>query len=156
MSTSLIHLFKGELFKGKREFGWYIMIFFPILIFGGLNAYILLKDLGNMTEPYTVNPWVYLLEQNIWAFYTLLYPVVISIFCFSLFDIEYKNNYIKKLFTLPVGIATVFKAKILLVIIMSFISSIFTYLLLILSAFILESLLPMTKLIFPIVRQYYQ
>lgn len=139
MKTSLYRLFKGEIFKSKRELGLYFMLFFPIVVFAFVDVYIM-YDSTNLTEAYTVNPWVFLLQRYIWAFYTLLYPITISIFCFSLFDIEYKNDYLKKLFTLPVNTSNIFGAKVLYIIMMSFMSAMITYLLMLLSAFILENL----------------
>ena len=138
MKTSLYRLFKGEIFKNKRELGLYFMLLFPIAVFSFVDVYIM-YDSTNLTEVCTVNPWVFILQRYIWAFYTLLYPIVISIFCFSLFDIEYKNDYLKKLFTLPVNTSNIFGAKVLYIIMMSFMSAMISYLLLLLSAFILEN-----------------
>lgn len=139
MKAIIFRLFRGEIYKSKREFGLHLMIYFPILVYLFITGYVVLHP---AKEVCTVNPWVYISYSYVWAFYTLLYPVIISIFCFSLMDIEYKNDYLKKIFTLPVKTQSVFGAKVLFVVMMSFASSLIAYLMVLGSSFVIEGLYP--------------
>ena len=140
MKTSLFRLLKGEIFKMKKENSFYLILCFPILVFLFADGYITCDSTG-LTE-FAVNPWAFLLQRYIWPFYALLYPIVISVFCFSILDIEYKNNYLSKMPTLPVSMFDVFGTKILFAAIVLFVSSLLTYFLLLGSGFMLEYLYP--------------
>lgn len=139
MEATLFRMFRGEVFKNKRELGLHLMFYFPILIYLIVDVYLLSHPVN---ETCSVNPWIYLSQRYMFAFYALLYPIVISIFCFSLLDIEYRNDYLKKMFTLPIRSSSVFGGKILYVVMTVFVSSLITYLLMLGSAFILEKKVP--------------
>ena len=149
MEATIFRMFKGEIYKSKRELGVYLMLCFPILIYLFIGGYVALHP---SSEVCTVNPWIYISYTYSWAFYVLLYPIVIAIFCFSLFDIEYKNDYLKKIFTLPVKTQNVFGAKILMVVVMSLASALVAYLMMLCSAFVLEGLHP----VYPFSKYAYQ
>ncbi|GAB1358876.1 hypothetical protein MASR1M31_06550 [Porphyromonadaceae bacterium] len=138
MSTSLYGLFRGEVFKTKRELGLYLMLFFPVAIFLFAIGHSLLFGSTDLSEYYSHNPWIVMYERYLWIFYVTLFPMAIAMFCYSLFDVEYKNDYLKKLFTLPVSSSAIFGAKVLYVVTISFVSALTTWLLMQVSAFVLE------------------
>jgi hypothetical protein len=74
-------------------------------------------------DTFNYNPWLYL-GSNIFSFYGLFYPIIISFTAFSYVNIEYNNNGFKQLFLLPVRKSKLYLAK-LVVFIFSIIVSIF-------------------------------
>lgn len=138
MNTSLYGLFRGEIFKTKRELGLHFMLFFPVVIFLFAIGHSLLFGSANLTESDSHNPWILMYQRYLWILYVLIFPMAIAMFCYSLFDVEYKNDYMKKLFTLPVSSSAIFGAKVLYVVAMALVSAFTTWMLMLVSAFVLE------------------
>jgi hypothetical protein len=91
-NISFSSLLKSEYYKTKRDAGRWLLLGFPIIITLCADLYIFAhaQEIENNLGGY--NPWIYLLGRYIFQFYTLLYPIMTAIFCFSYCDMEYKNN----------------------------------------------------------------
>jgi len=94
-------ILQAEHFKCKGLMTFQILLFFPILLTFGINIY-LYSNTYNI-EYYTIgdNPWIFYLARYTFPFYTYFYPILIAVFCHAYCDVEYKNNNLKGIFTLP-------------------------------------------------------
>lgn len=100
----------GEHYKTKRNFAVFTMLAFPLLIALIVMAYLIYKSADGVTMPF--NPWIGVLGNGIFGFYSF-YPLITAILCYSLCDMEYKNDSFKQLFTLPFTKKSIFGVKIL-------------------------------------------
>jgi hypothetical protein len=124
--NEFIHILYSEHFKAKRNFGIWIAILFPLLIALITNGYIIYKY-GELEGSFTFNPWSILLGRYMFQFFPFLFPIIISILCYSLCDIEYKNNSYKLLFTLPIKYWKIYFAKVIFLFEIIFISTLVSY-----------------------------
>lgn len=134
-------LLKAEYFKAKGNVGVQIILLFPIVITLAIAVY-LLYDSKNHPEVLTNNPWIVLMGRFLFLFYAFFYPLVIALFCYSLSDMEYKNQSFKQLFTLPVSKTNIFLAKIVVVVGTVFLSVLIAYVIFLLSGYLMGYILP--------------
>jgi hypothetical protein len=121
------------------------MLFFPLLVTIGVDLYILddaSHEIVNGSVTFDYNPWLFILGRYIFQLYSILYPILVAIFCYSLCDMEYKNNGFKLLFTLPVNKRMVYFAKLLVLLEIILFSVCIAYLLFLLSGYSMSYILP--------------
>lgn len=121
---TFLSLYKGEHYKTKRNFALYFILGFPLFITLCVLAYILYKSSDGVAMPF--NPWTTILARYIFGFYSF-YPLITSILCYSLCDMEYKNDSFKQLFTLPFSKKSIFGAKVLYLAEIVFLSSFISF-----------------------------
>jgi hypothetical protein len=129
-----------EHYKTQRDAGKWMLLFFPLAVTLCVVVYIL--NGAGKGNGLGYNPWIYLAGRYIFQLYSFLYPLIVSIFCFSYCDIEYKSNGFKNLFTLPVRKRNIFMAKILYLIDNIFISILLAYCLFLLLGFLMGFIQP--------------
>ncbi len=110
-NISFLSILKAEHFKTKRNIGTLILLIFPLVLTIGMDVYIIYNYIRTQEEV-AVNPWIILLGRYIFQFYSFFYPLVIAVFCYSLCDMEYRQQNFKQLFTLPVSKLRLFSVKI--------------------------------------------
>ncbi|WP_165026978.1 ABC transporter permease [Dysgonomonas sp. ZJ279] len=139
----ILSILQAEHFKIKRDKGLFLVLLFPITITVGVSLYIAYNYFNNLgNETFAYNPWTLLLGRYIFLFYSFFYPLIIAVFCHSFCDMEYKNNSLKQLFTLPIKKRTIFLAKIVLILEVVFFSVSFAYLAFMVSGYSLSFFFP--------------
>lgn len=123
---TFLSLLKGEHYKTKRNFALFLIIAFPLFISICVTAYLIYKSGEvDMAIP-GINPWTFLLGRYIFGFYNF-YPLITAILCYSLCDMEYKNDSFKQLFTLPFSKKMIFATKMIYLTEIILISSIIAF-----------------------------
>lgn len=144
-SPSLLSVYKSEQFKLQKNLGIYLILLFPIVTTIGICIYLLYKNSSAIGDPdavYGYNPWKYFLARHIFQFYSLLYPILTSILCFSVCDVEFKNNGYKHLFLLPVNRSKILLCKIVYILRTLILSITLAYSAFMLSGYLFGALLP--------------
>lgn len=139
-SNSFLLMLKAEHYKIKRNLGVLLIFLFPLFITIFVDLYLVYKY--TYVFQYAYNPWTTILGRYIFSFYSFLYPLVIAIFCYSYCDVEYKQNNIKQLFTLPIIKFKIYLAKAVLIIEVILISVLIAYFLFMLSGYIMSHIMP--------------
>lgn len=135
-------LLKSEHYKVKRNPAILIMLLFPFIVTLLASLYILYKSGENTTgEIFGYNPWLLLLGRYSFSFH-IIYPILVAILCYSLCDMEYKNDNFKLLFTLPYTKGRIYTAKLLFLFEIILISVLIAYASFMLSGFILSYIIP--------------
>lgn len=119
LNLSLLAVYRSEHFKMQRNTGVYLILLFPLVITLCFSSYMLYRHsdaIGNPETTLGYNPWKYLLARYIFQFYSLLYPILTSILCFSVCDVEFRNRGYKLIFLLPVDRKIVFLSKLIFII----------------------------------------
>lgn len=144
-NLSLFAIYRSEHFKMQKNIGVYLILLFPILITVFITSYMLYRNsdaIWNIEATYVNNPWKYLLARYIFQFYSLLYPILTSILCFSVCDVEFKNRGYKLIFLLPIHRKFVFLSKLIFILRTLALSIGIAYLTFILAGFVCNYLLP--------------
>ena len=131
-----IALFKAEHYKTKNNIAVLLFLLAPFA--ATLIGYAM--NIGYTTD-YPTNPWTNLIGRKLVILY-LFYPMLISIFTYSLFDMEYRNNNLRRLFTSPFSVNNIFAAKILFLTEIIFFSTLIAYLSFISGGFVSSYLSP--------------
>nr|WP_297169242.1 ABC transporter permease [uncultured Dysgonomonas sp.] len=142
---SFLSLLKSEYFKARYNSGVWLMLFFPLLITTGINIYIYIKAdhaILDSTIIFDYNPWQFILGRYTFQLYSMLYPIISSILCYSLCDMEYKNNGFKLLFTLPTNKRMIYTSKLIVLFEIIFLSICIAYLLFLFSGYLMSYFLP--------------
>lgn len=103
---------KAESFKIKYNKGMIMLFVFPVVITMIISIYLINKS-GDIPEPVSFNPWVGFLGRYLFPFYSLFFPIMIAVSCYSLCETEYKNKSFRQLFTLPVPKRNIFLSKVI-------------------------------------------
>ncbi len=144
-SLSFYTALRSEHYKLKYNVAVWLIILFPLLTTIGTDLYVLSKTTDAINNPEITtdfNPWIYILGRYIFQFYSLLYPILVAILCYSLCDIEYKNKGFRLLFTRPLNKIVIFSSKIVFLLEILLISILLAYLIFLLSGFVLGKMLP--------------
>ncbi|HJD92283.1 ABC transporter permease [Bacteroides coprosuis] len=110
-TISLISMLRAEFYKTRRNRGFLLLLSFPLIIIFIAILYLLYHSNEVHTSP--ISPWAYYLANDTLPFIGFFYPIVVALFCYSLCDMEYKNNSIKQLFSLPISKAKIYFTKII-------------------------------------------
>lgn len=138
-NRSYFRLFSAEIFKMKRNAGVFIMLFAPLLFTILFFTYFALKN--EMYAAFGINIWLNYLSFY-FTCYSLFYPIMVAIFCYSYTNIEYENNCFKQLFTLPVSRNEFYFTKVAVIFSVVILSVLVAYVSFILSGNILDTLFP--------------
>ncbi len=130
-----------KLSKNKEIFG---ILLIPVFIIFAVDLYIAYDVIrsGREVSEGTVNPWKASLGRTVFMFFYLLFPILVSLFVHACCDVEYRNNNYKILFTLPVSKTKIFFSKAVFIQITIFLSVLFSYLILLLSGYLLSIVFP--------------
>ncbi|MDR1202089.1 MAG: ABC transporter permease [Tannerellaceae bacterium] len=142
---SFFSILKSEYFKIRYNIGVWLILFFPLFVTIGVDMYILdnaSDAILNTDITFNYNPWQFILGRYIFQLYSVLYPIIVAIFCYSLCDMEYKNNGFKLLFTLPVNKRIIYFSKLLVLLEIMLFSICIAYLLFLLSGYLMSYILP--------------
>jgi hypothetical protein len=145
LSPSLLSVYRSEQFKMQRNTGVYLILIFPFLLTLCIGCYMLYRHshaIGNPDVTYGYNPWKYVLARYIFQFYSLLYPILTSILCFSVCDVEFKNHGYKLIFLLPVDRKTIFLCKMIFIVQTLLLSIGIAFLMFMLTGYAFNALLP--------------
>ena len=131
-SASFFSILKSEHLKSKYNIGVWLILSFPIIATIGTDIYVLSKTAEAINNPqakFDYNPWIYILGRYIFQYYSLLYPILVSILCYSLWDMEYKNNGFRLLFTRPINKKEIYSSKVFFILEILLISILIAFLL---------------------------
>lgn len=131
-TNSYLSMLKAEHFKIKRNITVLVFMLCPLFISLFVDFIFIYK--GADDHEGAMNIWLFL-GLVIFLFYSLLYPLLIAILCYSLCDTEYKHNAIKQLLTLPVTKLKIFLAKSTLLVEIIFVSVLISYAMFLLSGY---------------------
>ena len=94
-------------------------------------------DLWNLSqEGYDgTNLWIYNIGRTLFMFYGMLYPLMAALFCAAYIGKEFKNDNYLLLFLFPVPRGTVYVAKLIYLLSMTFLSVLIAYVAFMLSGF---------------------
>ncbi|WP_223607119.1 ABC transporter permease [Chryseobacterium sp. OSA05B] len=143
MTNTFYRAFSSEqykLSKNKEIFGILLLPAFIIFAFDLYYLYGILTE-GGPSEA-TSNPWKMVLGKTVSLFLYMLYPILVSLFIHACCDVEYKNNNYKILFTIPVSKSKIFLSKVLFMLMTVWFSMIMTYLVFLLSGYLLSLTFP--------------
>ncbi len=135
-----ISILKAEHYKARGNFAVLLMLLYPLTILLIVDIYIIYESKGS--DMFGYNPWVYILGRYTFNFFVFLYPMITSILCYSLCEIESKNNNYKQLFTLPVNKLSLFLAKIIYLIEIILLSVLIAYIFFLISGYCFSYILP--------------
>ena len=109
-----------------------------------LTVAFIVYDLWNLSqEGYDgTNLWIYNIGRTLFMFYGMLYPLMAALFCAAYIGKEFKNDNYLLLFLFPVPRGTVYVAKLIYLLSMTFLSVLIAYVAFMLSGFILGVCLP--------------
>ena len=140
-----ISIFKAEHYKTKGNIAILLFLLCPLVAITGvytntsINTYMSVRA-GELVE-ISVNPWINLIGKNLIMLY-MFYPILVSILVYALYDMEYRNRNLKRLFTLPFSVQTQYTSKIVFLSEVLFISSLLAYASFIAGGFLLSHALP--------------
>jgi len=129
----------------QRNSSVLLILLFPLLLTISIGCYMLYRNshaIGNPAATFGYNPWKYVLARHIFQFYSLLYPILASILCFSVCDVEFKNSGYKHLFLLPVNRNRIFACKLMFIIRTLILSITIAFLTFMATGYLLGALLP--------------
>ncbi len=136
--TNFWDTFCAEFYKSRKNLGFYILIIFPV--FTTSIVFLYYCHHVNNFDP-ELNHWMNF-TRYLFLFYMFIYPMAVSFSAYSVMHIEYKNNAIKHLFTLPVPKPIFYLSKIALLFAVIIFSLLLCYGLLILSGNLLNYFYP--------------
>ena len=136
----LQNVIASEYYKTRHDVAAKLFLFFPVL----LTVAFIVYDLWNLSqEGYDgTNLWIYNIGRTLFMFYGMLYPLMAALFCAAYIGKEFKNDNYLLLFLFPVPRGTVYVAKLIYLISMTFLSVLIAYVAFMLSGFILGVCLP--------------
>jgi len=103
-------LLGAEHYKLRRNPAVWLMICYPLIT----TTIAILSVYGHRTEidlAADVNPWMLYTGRNI-VLLNFIYPIIVAIMCYSLFEAEWSRNNFRLLFTLPYKRLTIYATKI--------------------------------------------
>lgn len=136
----LQNVIASEYYKTRHDVAAKLFLFFPVL----LTVAFIVYDLWNLSqEGYDgTNLWIYNIGRTLFMFYGMLYPLMAALFCAAYIGKEFKNDNYLLLFLFPVPRGTVYVAKLIYLLSMTFLSVLIAYVAFMLSGFILGVCLP--------------
>ena len=158
-TISLRAMLCAEFYKTKRNRGFLLLLLFPLLIIFVADIYIIYHN-SEATKS-IINPWAFYLARYTLTYIGFFYPILVALFCYSVCEMEYKNNSIKQLFSFPVSKSKIVIAKFIFMIAALMSSLLLTYLFFFLSGYLLSFLAPnygfeeMNTLIFKQVSKFF-
>ena len=145
INTPFKLVFKAEAFKITCNKYLIFLVFFPAIMAVVVSLFIMYKynfSLEYFSPLGTINPWKNYLVKNVFGLYYILSPLIIAIFCHGCCDLEYKNNNLKILYTLPVNKSQLICSKLTVILLLILLSVLLSYFLLLLSGFALNIFTP--------------
>ena len=131
-------ILQAEHLKSKGLLAFQILLLFPILLTLGINIYLYSKTYNIEYYASGNNPWIFYLARYTFPYYTYFYPILIAVFCHAYCEVEYKNNNLKDVFTLPLKRRTIGTVKIFFIVENILISILIAYSLFLISGWIMS------------------
>ncbi|UVV57141.1 ABC transporter permease [Bacteroides fragilis] len=121
----LQNVIASEYYKTRHDVAAKLFLFFPVL----LTVAFIVYDLWNLSrEGYDgTNLWIYNIGRTLFMFYGMLYPLMAALFCAAYIGKEFKNDNYLLLFLFPVPRGTVYVAKLIYLLSMTFLSVLIAY-----------------------------
>ena len=105
-------LLRFEHLKAKRNFSVWLILLLPWVL-SLLNMVYILYDARGHDGLY-LNPWLYTVRY-LFQLYVFLYPLLMGITSYSLFELEYRHSNFQRLFILPVSRNCVLGARLVFI-----------------------------------------
>ncbi len=119
---SLWHLCKSELYKVRHNRNIIGTICFPILYFLLIFTYLLYKGREGLFDheigSFPGNPWLLIWVKQTLPILSLTFPIAIALQSHSICDIEYQNDNIRFLFSMPISRAKLYASKVLVLLLL--------------------------------------
>jgi hypothetical protein len=120
-SIDFYQVFSAELFKTRNNLAKWLLLLFPLCFSTLIFIYFFFK-----VEMIPHNPWLFT-GNKLFGFYSFFYPLLIAFTVSSLIHIEYKHLGFKHLFTVPAPLSYMYMAKILVLFLYIFYSTVVAY-----------------------------
>lgn len=111
--NGLFSLLKFEHLKTKRNFSMWLILLLPWVL-SLLNMIYILYDAHGHEEGLYMNPWLYTVRY-LFQLYVFLYPLLMGILAYSLFELEYRHSNFQRLFILPVSKNCILGARLVFI-----------------------------------------
>lgn len=134
----LIDLLITDLIKLKKNFIWKLIFFIPIFSTCLLQLLIIAqyKSLNEFCDLNGINGWILLISENSGpVFWPSIINLIIMIISISVYQIEFKHNSMNTQICFPINKSKIFISKILLILILTFISILLNFIGLLLIGF---------------------
>ncbi len=111
-----INILKAELYKVFGNKGLLSSILLPTVALFLLFLYLLYSNRAILFRTdihYPENPWILFFGRQTLPVLSLLMPIIIGLISFSICDIEYRNNNLRFLFSMPIRKSHLYLSKLL-------------------------------------------
>lgn len=142
MTNTFYKAFSSEQYKLSKNREIFGILLMPILVILAVDFYLVYDVIRSGSSEGEGNPWKMILGRQVFMFFYMLYPILVSLFVHACCDVEYRNNNYKILFTIPVSKSKIYVSKVLFILITVLFSLLLSYITFLASGYVLGIIFP--------------